>query len=224
MHDVHVFGDSHWRVFFPFVNHDSPGISHEEDGIRVIDCVANELSGATIYGLLNDGSRNGARRRIIGDLEWYGGVDNVALVFGEVDVRYHNRRYFNGRDLIESAVDELLIRYRQFISDDLIANGLVRHNVFLYYGFAYPLEGETLLQPGLQMGNDIWWYAHRLHNVIAEKLPNVMEGLPVHCVIAQHDGTEGMVSDDGVHLDPLKAYPLTHALMRKVFDDQDQSR
>lgn len=224
MHDVHVFGDSHWRVFFPFVNHGSPGVTHEQDGIRLIDMVANELSGATMYGLMNVMPKCRANSRIIESLESLGGVDNVALVFGEVDVRYHNSRYFDEHDaLIQDKLDELLDRYRQFIVG-LISTGLVRRNVFLYYGFAYPLGGGTLLQPGIEMGSFTSLMAKMLHAEIASRLSGVMEGLPVHCVIVQHENTGLMVSDDGVHLDPQKTFPLTHELMMKVFDDQDSGR
>lgn len=220
MHDVYVWGDSHWRVFFPFVNHGSPGVFHEHDGIRVVDMVANELSGATMYGLLNDRSKNGARTRILSDLRQLGTqgiVENVALVFGEVDVRYHNHRYFNGGVLDESSVLRLLLRYKQFIEHDLFRSGLVRQNVFVYYGFAYPQGEATLLQPGQPMGESVY-RARALHQAISEMLPTVLgfTSHGVHTVTAQHPKTELMVSGDGVHLVPELIFPLTHSAMETV--------
>lgn len=216
MHDVYVFGDSHWRVFFPFVNHESPGVTYEEDGIRVIDMVANELSGATMYGLLNSYSKNGARRRILGDLDETGPVKNVALVFGEVDVRYHNDRYYRSDGSIDmSAVDDLIDRFSKFIREDLIESGRVTDNVFFYYGYAYPNGTQTLLQPGIPI-RQRYYHAIFLHDAIANRISERAEGsdLPLHLAI--HRPTAEMVSSDGVHLHPTKVFPITHRLMREV--------
>ena len=220
MHDVHVFGDSHWRVFFPFVNHGSPGVIHVENNIRTIDMVANELSGATMYGLLNDSSKNGARRRILHTLDDLGGVDNVALVFGEVDVRYHNRRYFkpNG-DLNATELLRLMLRYKQFIEHDLFDTDRVKENVFVYYGFAYPQRERTLLQPGVPLG-DRMPEVTSLHEEIAGMLPTVLQfgtgRQRVHTIINQHRNTGLMVSDDGVHLKPEAVHPLVISTMDTV--------
>ena len=110
MNDVYVFGDSHWRVFFPFVNHGdaSANVSHtgERRGIKVrtIDTIANELSGSTMWGLLNDSSRHGARNRILNTLKSLNGVDSVGLVFGEVDARYHYERYYDRNQILVSRI------------------------------------------------------------------------------------------------------------------------
>lgn len=220
MHDVHVFGDSHWRVFFPFVNHGAPGLIHEDGGIRMIDMVANELSGATMYGLLNDNSKNGARRRILHTLDDMGGVENVGLVFGEVDVRYHNRRYFKSNgDLDATELLRLMLRYKQFIEHDLFDTDRVKENVFVYYGFAYPEREHTLLQPGVALG-DRMPEVSCLHEAIAEMLPPILQCgnvyKRVHTVVNQHQHTARMVSSDGVHLKPEEVYPLVHSVIKTV--------
>lgn len=216
MHDVHVFGDSHWRVFFPFLNKGAPGVGFEHDGIRTVDMVANELSGATMHGLLNDHSRNGARQRILSDLDVLKGVENVGLVFGEVDVRYHNRHYFR-RDgtLDELEVLKLLIRYKEFIDRDLFCSGRVRGHVFVYYGFHYPLGPDTLLDADTRMGPAVE-RASRLHEVIGDRLYDVLgfTRFPVHVMHNVH--APSMVSEDGVHLAPERAFPMVHACMKGV--------
>lgn len=136
-HEVYVFGDSHWRVYFPFLNTGAPGVCHEADGIVTLDTTANELSGATMYGLRKDVTRIGARRRIIDTLKQYGSVENVGLVFGEVDLRYHYGRYFKDDTLYMPAVLDLVTGYRKFVEDELFRPGLVQNKVFLYYGFRY---------------------------------------------------------------------------------------
>lgn len=135
MPDVYVFGDSHWRVFFPFTNH-GPPLVHVEGDLRVHDTIGNSMSGATMYGLLNDSSSSHARQRVMNILRSVGGADHLALVFGEVDIRYHSARYFDSRGLIIPKVMELLARYRQFI-DELYMGSLVRGKTVVYYGFAY---------------------------------------------------------------------------------------
>ncbi len=154
-HDVYIWGDSHWRVFADRVNNGPPGVMTELYGVRTIDMCANELSGATMWGLLNPNSKNGARRRILGDLDGLGGVDNVGLTFGEVDARYpqHHDRYFNAKGVIIVArLQELVARFRRFIEEDLLESRRVTGHVFFAHGYVYPKEGETLLQPGQPMG------------------------------------------------------------------------
>ena len=224
--EVYCFGDSHWRVFFPFVNHGSPGVFHELNGVTMIDMVANELSGATMYGLVNKNSTNGANRRIIGDLEKMRGVDNVALVFGEVDVRYHNHFYFKETGELDSvAVLKTLLRYKAFI-EELFDRGLVSKNVFVYYGFAYPHGENTLLQPGINIGERLS-YAERLHMAMAEMIAPILQFAErdqrVHVIINQHSETGQMVSNDGVHLEPEKIFPLIHTFIASILLDQPQS-
>lgn len=216
-HEVHVFGDSHWRVFFPFVNHGEPGLTFESNGIRVIDMVGNGLSGATMHGLLNDRSRHDARRRIMASLDALGGVENAALTFGEVDVRYHNARYFTeeGR-LDELAVLGLLMRFKEFVEVDLFRAGRVRSNLFIYYGFSYPMGPATHLHPEVTLGEEGFARATLLHEVMGRKLPEIlcftMNG--VHVMINPHAAS--MVSDDGVHLLPERTYPMISSYMRGV--------
>lgn len=204
MRDVHVFGDSHWRVFFPFVNHGSPGVTFEHCGIRMIDMVANELSGATMYGLLNDGSKNGARRRILGDLDRIGPVENVALVFGEVDARYHNSRYFVNGKFSPGRAYDLLARYRRFIDEDLLFSGRVRNRVFVYSGYCYPKYEHTLLQPGVPIGDAVK-QANLLNNWISDRMSEVVESTAI-CHISILPRYQD-VSEDGVHLLPLSVFP-----------------
>lgn len=206
MHDVHIWGDSHWRNFFPFVNHGSPGVTHEQDGVRTVDMCANELSGATMWGLLNDGSKNGARRRVLGDIDRLGGVDNVGLVFGEVDARYHNERYFVRGHLSRSRMFELLTRYTRFIDDDLLGSGRVRKHIFVYHGFTYPKKGETLLQPGQPMGDDAYERADEVNYCISSWLSTFLARGNVSTISRTHLSSEN-VSSDGVHLIPEKIYP-----------------
>ncbi len=138
LHKVYAFGDSHWRLFFPFVNHGPPGPTYEREGIMTVDTTANELSGATMWGLQNERSTHRARTRILDTIDSLGGVDNVGLVFGEVDVRYHWHRYYasNGQLLVDPVLG-LLSVYRRFIVEDLLGSGRVRNKAFVYYGFRY---------------------------------------------------------------------------------------
>lgn len=205
--DVHVFGDSHWRVFFPFVNHGSPGVTHEQDGVRTIDMVANELSGTTMYGLLNPNSRHHGRSRILGDLDRIGPVDNVGLVFGEVDARYHNGRYFEGGVLCSGRVLELVSRYVKFVQEDLILSGRVRENVFIYHGFAYPKGEQTLLQPGHPIGGNCLM-AEAVNHLVGQFLGPAFMDIPMVKTIVPAHSVESIVSSDGVHLEPERVYSL----------------
>lgn len=212
--DVYVFGDSHWRVFFPFVNHGAAtdNISHvgEFDGVhvRTIDTIANELSGATMWGLLNPDSKNGARKRILNTLDGLGGVDNVALVFGEVDARYHHARYYRDGKLSSGRIMELVSRYVKFIQEDLLMTGRVTQNIFVYHGFAYPHEGNTLLQPGQPIGDAGYMDAKRVNHIVREMLSVAFMDLPAVRPILPADSysISRFVSNDGVHLDPKMVY------------------
>lgn len=209
VNDVYVFGDSHWRVFFPFVNHGDPGISHtgECNGVKVrtIDTIANELSGSTMWGLLNSGSRHGARNRTLNTLKNLNGVENVALVFGEVDARYHYARYHEGDKLLVSRVIDLVSRYVRFVQEDLIQSGLVRNNVFIYHGFAYPKKEKTLLQPGQPIGKDVN-RAENVNNEVNQLLTSCFRAISNVEVITTSLSVESLVSEDGVHLEPSKVY------------------
>lgn len=173
-HEVYAFGDSHWRLFFPFVNHGPPGPRHEQDGIVTIDTTANELSGATMWGLQNENSTHRARTRILSTIDGLGGVQNVGLVFGEVDVRYHWHRYFypNGK-LNMPAILQLLGAYRKFIDDELLTSGRVKNRVFVYYGFRYnpgmPSQFDSRTPPTP-------WHLLTLHTVIEDLMPYAMNG------------------------------------------------
>lgn len=213
MRDVYVFGDSHWRVFFPFLNTGSPGISHEQDGVRTVDTTANELSGATMWGLLNDNSKNGARRRILATLDDLGGGKDVGLVFGEVDARYHHDRYFKGT-LSRGRIFELLSRYAMFIHEDLIGEGRAR-NVFVYHGFRYPLAEQTLLQPDQPIGTLGVAKARAVNSSVGRHLYTVVNHPSVHVMrptISDED-----VSPDGVHLIPERMYPRLLTWMKEVY-------
>lgn len=220
MHDVYVFGDSHWRVFFPFVNHGaaSDNVSHEQDGIRTIDTIANELSGSTMWGLLNQDSRHGARRRILGTIDSLGGVDNVGLVFGEVDARYHNARYFpTGSDRISlGRVMELVGRYRRFIEEDLLT-GRVRGRVFVYHGFGYPKGPDTLLQPGEPIGERVR-HAELVNDVVGDTIESMIDRYLSNVEIIRWTEVRDLVSNDGVHLIPDKIYPYVLNRMKRSFE------
>jgi hypothetical protein len=224
-HDVYVFGDSHWRVFFPFVNHGAAAdnVSYVEHNIRTIDTIANELSGSTMYGLLNPNSRHGARNRILNTLDSLGGVDNVGLVFGEVDARYHNGRYFKDGAMLHGKVLELISRYMRFVEEDLILSGRVRGNVFIYHGFRYPQGVNTLLQPGQPIGPNVRQATDlniRVNDgvrAMCSLLGNVYGR--VHWVGQSHVNDDD-VSTDGVHLIPEKIQPAIFRRMREVFDGQ----
>jgi hypothetical protein len=215
-HNVHVWGDSHWRVMFDKVNHGPPGYTTELMGIKTIDMCANELSGATMYSLVREDSKNGARRRILGDLDRLGPVENVGLVFGEVDCRYHNHHYFREDGSLKGhKVLELVARYKQFIEEDLLTAGRVTGHVFVYWGFAHPNGENTLLQPGQPMGLASWTRA----STLIRSISNVLEVLMIHSlgrvtVIDPYDGyvPPSAVSNDGVHLNP-------EAVCHRIFDD-----
>lgn len=217
-HDVYVFGDSHWRVFFPFVNHGAAtdNISHEQDGIRTIDTIANELSGSTMYGLLNPNSRHGARNRILDTIDRLGGVENVGLVFGEVDARFHNGRYFQGDKICHGRIQELVSRYVRFVEEDLIFSGRVRNKVFVYHGFDYPQMHDTLLQPSQPMGKEGYLRATMVNHAIKAFLSYGAFSLTlnVHPIL----NYDPIVSIDGVHLDCESTYPKVLADMKRVFD------
>lgn len=218
INDVWVFGDSHWRVFFPFVNHGAAtdNAAHTENDIMTIDTIANELSGSTMWGLLNNKSKHGARNRILETLNALGGTaENVGLVFGEVDARYHYDRYFAGDRFVLANLLELLARYTRFIHEDLLASGLVKKNVFVYHGFWYPKRGETLQQPGQPIGDAGFAKADAVNGWINELLPTVLQHKQVHTI---RPSLSHAVSDDGVHLIPEKVYPHVLAAMSRVLN------
>jgi hypothetical protein len=218
MNDVYVFGDSHWRVFFPFVNHGAAAdnISHEQDGVRTIDTIANELSGATMYGLLNPNSKNGARNRVLSTIDRLGGVDNVGLVFGEVDARFHFGRYFVGDKLSRGRIFELVSRYARFIHEDLQMSGRVRNKVFVYHGFRYPQHDSTLLQPSHPIGEDVW-RANAVNSSVGDHLNHALRDPNVHVI--RRDPLSEDVSPDGVHLIPERVYPAVLEKMVEAFND-----
>lgn len=213
--DVYVFGDSHWRVFFPFVNHAVTTGMHNavmhsqtsDDGVtvRTIDTTGNGLSGSTMWGLLNPSSRHHARNTILNTLDSLGGVDSVGLVFGEVDARYHNERYFERDALCSGRILELISRYTRFIQEDLVLTKRVRENVFVYHGFAYPQGEQTLLQPGQPIGSNLG-KAERVNHVVKEMLSVSFMDLPMVRPILPANRIYTMVSADGVHLDPKTVY------------------
>lgn len=224
VHDVYVFGDSHWRVFFPFVNHAVTtgmhnAVMHEgqHDGVavRTIDTTGNGLSGSTMWGLLNENSLNGARRTIFNTIDSQGGVDNVALVFGEVDARFHHSRYIIDGKLSYGRIMELVGRYVKFIDEDLLAPCRVRQNVFIYHGFGYPQGDITNPRPGQPTG-DTRACAEIVNDAVSNCLSTAFYGNGrVRTIIPGHtswigDGVRysprGMVSEDGVHLDPKIVY------------------
>lgn len=219
--DVYVFGDSHWRVFFPFVNHGAAtdNISHEQDGVRTIDTIANELSGSTMYGLLNPNSRHGARNRILSTIDVLGAVENVGLVFGEVDARYHYGRYFLNDQLSYGRVYELVSRYKRFIDEDLLMSGRVRKNVFVYHGFLYPRAEDTLQQPGQPVGDDGFRKAQLLNIIVSAIIQQIIPNERTHA-LAVPTPPPDWVSDDGVHLVPDKVYPHVLETMADVFRGQ----
>lgn len=219
--EVYVWGDSHWRNFFPFLNTGSPGVIFEKDGISFIDMVANELSGATMYGLANINSKNGARRRILKDIHFLKDascdIENIALTFGEVDVRYHNHHYFSeDRFLISKAKDTIEI-YKNFI-DSIAKKCDNLKNVFIYWGFYYPRGEETLLQPHLKMGKDSLYRANAMLNWMEELLPKIESNIIK--LIMPEDKSLISVSDDGVHLDPKFTFEnITFPFIKKVLND-----
>lgn len=214
--DVYVFGDSHWRVFFPFVNHAVTTGTHDavihaqttENGevIRTIDTTGNGLSGSTMWGLLNPLSRNHARKTIIDTLDSLGGTKNVALVFGEVDARYHFERYFHNGILSSGKILELIARYVRFIQEDLILSNRVTDNIFVYHGFAYPQEGGW---PGSNPESQL--KAEAVNHIVSQFLGNAFMDMPIVKPIIPGVNANGpsvvsMVSADAVHLEPKIVY------------------
>jgi len=212
-HEVYVFGDSHWRVYFPFLNTGAPGICHESKGIVTLDTTANELSGATMYGLRKEQTRIGARKRILDTIDGYGSVENVGLVFGEVDLRYHYERYFRDGMIHMPSVLDLVLGYRRFIEDDLIRTGRVQNKVFVYYGFRYSQEFVDSFGP--QNYLKVQWLNRTLERLIEgiAGLPDDPYGgriIPIipGRMIEQNPGgydrdddlIGGRYKDDGVHM------------------------
>lgn len=205
-HEVYIFGDSHWRVFFPFLNEGEPGVCHEQDGIVTLDTTSNELSGSTMWGLLNDLSRHGARRRILDTIDARSGVENVGLVFGEVDVRFHNLRYFTEDGHIRiSAVYDLISRYKRFIDEDLLGSGRVHGHVFVYFGFRYPMGEYTHPFSGSESDRFTLWRMNYMTETLESSLPQMLRfgpyGSRIHVIVPGPEVVEA-VSDDGVHLTP----------------------
>lgn len=230
--DVFVFGDSHWRVFFPFVNHAVTtgmhnAVMHEqtsEDGVtvRTIDTTGNGLSGATMWGLLNPSSRLNTRNVMFNTIDSLGGVDNVGLVFGEVDARYHNDRYFVGGKISSGRILELVSRYVRFVQEDLIITRRVRKNVFLYHGFNYPQREGTLLQPGQPIG-DKFLQAEDVNRHVREHLRTAFMDLPMVKTILPDEPLYDLVSKDGVHLEPKPIYDrYTFPAMAARFYDTER--
>lgn len=233
MKDIYVFGDSHWRIFFPFVNHGSPGVAVELNcGIRINDMVANELSGATMYGLLNENSKNGARKRILNDLDKLGPVEYVALVFGEVDVRYHNHHYFNDSAFIFGNGIDLLLRYIKFIKEDLLLSGRVTKKVIIFNKFFYPQKEKTLLQPGIEIGKVALDRAIILQKFIENNISMVISACDsASCdlkdkvaLIDCKNINESHVSNDGVHFDPEKTFLHILPELMSIVYDKNKSR
>lgn len=228
MKDIYVFGDSHWRIFFPFVNHGSPGVAVELNSvIRINDMVANELSGATMYGLLNENSKNGARKRILNDLDKLGPVEYVALVFGEVDVRYHNHHYFNDSAFIFGNGIDLLLRYIKFIKEDLLLSGRVTKKVIIFNKFFYPQKEKTLLQPGIEIGKVAFDRAIILQKFIENNISMVISACDIKDKIAlinNKDINELHISDDGVHFDPEKTFLHIFLELMDIVYDKNKSR
>lgn len=220
-HEVYVFGDSHWRVYFPFLNTGAPGVYHEEDGITTIDTTANELSGATMWGLAHEGSKQGARRRILSTLDDFGGVENVGLVFGEVDVRYHYSRYFRPDNSLNFPLMlELITRYRRFIDEDLIGSGRVRGKVLVYYGFAYPHRELTHIQPGITIGDPEWRAASMFNSMLEQLIANVLPWCSdrICPIVPGSKNVEQFVSDDTVHLRPELYHRFILPGMKRFLD------
>lgn len=166
-----------------------------------------------MYGLLNENSKNGARRRILGDLDRLGPVENVGLVFGEVDGRYpqHHDRYFRSDgSLMIHEVIRLVARYRRFIEEDLRASKRVTGEVFVYHGFAYPKGENTLLQPSQPMGQQAFERAEVLNRAVGVWMRELLRDVAV--VICPPIILHSWVSEDGVHLVPSEVYP--HVLKR----------
>lgn len=208
-HEIYVFGDSHWRVFFPFLNTGEPGVCYEEDGIIFLDTTGSQLSGATMWGLQNKKSRHGAREHVLATLDDKSGVDSVGLVFGEVDVRYHNKRYFLRDDRISIAsIYELIARYKRFIDEDLLFTGRVREHVFVYFGFRYPLGEHTAPLAGSKDRSALSRMVS-MNQMLEATLPEMLTigpyGDMIHTIIPGHDVIEA-VSDDGIHLIPELAF------------------
>jgi hypothetical protein len=228
VNDVYVFGDSHWRVFFPFVNHAvttgvHDAVTHTETftttgegstSVRTIDTTGNGLSGSTMWGLLNPSSRHHARSTILNTLDSLNGTENVGLVFGEVDARYHNSRYFQGDKICRGRIYELVSRYVRFVEEDLIHSGRVKGKVFIYHGFDYPKMGDTLLQPGQPMGDDSYLKATMVNHAVGSALYDLFHDTNNVHVIVNYDP---YTSEDGVHLECEKTYPLVIKRMVNVF-------
>lgn len=224
-HEVYAFGDSHWRLFFPFTNHGGPGPTHEQDGIVTIDTTANELSGATMWGLRNSSSRHGARNRIISTIDSKGGVQNVGLVFGEVDVRYHWNRYIKNGKLDIPAIMELLLGYRRFIDEELLS-GRVSNKVFIYYGFRYnPPRPNQFNSDRPPSADDVL----RLHRMIEQMLPAVMSWNTNQIITItprqRLEGESGVLNavytdHDGIHPLPERIFPdfIFPVLRRELID------
>lgn len=141
---IYPFGDSHWRVFFNQVNHFAqPWTTFDADeNLEIIDTTSNELSGATMYGLLKEKTTHNARRRILDFISSHE-VNNIGLAFGEVDCRYHIHRFVNSKRTCKSVTDELADRYVHFIMNDISPK--VSGKIFVYFGYRYTRHAYDFL-------------------------------------------------------------------------------
>lgn len=224
LHEIYVFGDSHWRVFFPFLNEDNPGICFEKNGIVFLDSTANELSGATIWGLQNENSRHQARNRILQTIDVFGSIENIALVFGEVDARFHWQKYLNEDESFNAGkVLELADRYLSFIVDDLIKPGRVTKNVFVYFGFRYPNGEETEVNPHTVLGT-AFYVVRKIVDTLEQVLPLTLQYEDkIHVIIPADEEINACVGSDGVHLVPQKSFDVIFPFIESILNDQNKS-
>ena len=93
----------------------------------------------------------------------------------------------------------------------LLGLGLVRKNVFIYHGFAYPEGPGTLLQPGQPIGES-FQRAVAVNEAVQDLLHVAMDDRRVTLIRPEMSVNswlwqDGVVSDDGVHLVPERIYP-----------------
>lgn len=213
MDTIHVIGDSHVGMFFGERNHSVDPMTRTFGNLTMVDLAAGTMAGTTVFGLTNPNPRIDAPKKIKMILS--SGVTNVAMVLGEVDVRWHIWKH-RGERSIEEAVGEVVARYESFLSDSVAP--CVSGKLILFGGiphsedYAKQVSGST--DPPLHV------YTTEFDLQVEQMARK--NGWEFVSILKQvRDGKEYVSSDklsDEVHLDCRMTLPFILEKLEKIFD------
>lgn len=210
MHTIHVIGDSHVGMFFGERNHSSDPMIKTFDQFKVVDMAAGTMAGSTIYGLANEKSEIQAAAKIKKIIS--SGVENVVMVLGEVDVRWHIRAHRAERSL-EEAVAEVITRYEDFVRSEVAPK--VSGKVILFGGIPYSQEYAK----GICSTEKLSEYTNCFDSQIAT-MTKRNGWYSIH-VLDSLDLVDGHIKKyillDDVHLDCKKTQPLLMKKLDEIF-------